>query len=103
MKPDLLLADEPTSALDNIIALDVMKVLISFVDRFGILLITHETDKLSSVMSDLLSLSTSLSKIQSQLGAKKEVIQEDWDKFDGKHLKEMQNSYNKLIEDCLIV
>ncbi|MDQ5956699.1 MAG: hypothetical protein ACH349_05705 [Candidatus Rhabdochlamydia sp.] len=65
-----------------------------------ILLITHETDKLSSVMSDLLSLSTSLSKIQSQLGAKKEVIQEDWDKFDGKHLKEMQNSYNKLIEDC---
>jgi peptide/nickel transport system ATP-binding protein len=44
MKPDLLLADEPTSALDNIIALDVMKVLISFVDRFGILLITHDED-----------------------------------------------------------
>lgn len=42
MKPDLLLADEPTSALDNIIALDVMKVLITFVDRFGILLITHD-------------------------------------------------------------
>ncbi len=44
MKPDLLLADEPTSALDNIIALDVMKVLITFVDRFGILLITHDED-----------------------------------------------------------
>lgn len=65
-----------------------------------ILLITHETDKLSSVMSDLLSLSTSLSKIQNQLGAKKEVIQEDWNKFDGKHLTEIQNSYNKLVEDC---
>ncbi|HEV3269313.1 MAG TPA: hypothetical protein VGZ69_01540 [Candidatus Rhabdochlamydia sp.] len=65
-----------------------------------ILLITHETDKLSSLMSDLLSLSTSLSKIQNQLGAKKEVTQEDWDKFDGKHLTEIQNSYNKLIEDC---
>lgn len=44
MKPDLLLADEPTSALDNIIALDVMKVLITFIDRFGILLITHDED-----------------------------------------------------------
>lgn len=65
-----------------------------------ILLITHETDKLSSVMSDLLSLSTSLSKIQNQLGAKKEMTQEDWNKFDGKHLTEIQNSYNKLVEDC---
>ncbi|MBI3873490.1 MAG: ATP-binding cassette domain-containing protein [Arcobacter sp.] len=44
MKPDLLLADEPTSALDNIIALDVMKVLIKFIDRFGLLLITHDED-----------------------------------------------------------
>ena len=42
MKPDLLLADEPTSALDNIIALDTMKMLISFLDKFGILLITHD-------------------------------------------------------------
>lgn len=65
-----------------------------------ILLITQETDKLSSAMSDLLSLSTSLSKIQNQLGAKKEVIKEDWDKFDGKHLIEIQSSYNKLVEDC---
>ncbi|KAG6559257.1 hypothetical protein RHABOEDO_001646 [Candidatus Rhabdochlamydia oedothoracis] len=64
-----------------------------------ILRITHETDKLSSVMSDLLSLSTSLSKIQNQLGPKKEVTQEDWNKFDGKHLIEIQKSYNKLVED----
>lgn len=42
MKPDLLLADEPTSALDNIIALETMKMLISFLDKFGILLITHD-------------------------------------------------------------
>ncbi len=44
MGPDLLLADEPTSALDNIIALDVMKLLISFSDRFGLLIITHDED-----------------------------------------------------------
>ncbi|MDD2697836.1 MAG: ATP-binding cassette domain-containing protein [Arcobacteraceae bacterium] len=44
MKPDLLLADEPTSALDNIIALDVMKVLITFTNKFGILIITHDED-----------------------------------------------------------
>ncbi len=44
MKPDLLLADEPTSALDNIIALETMQMLIKFLDRFGILLITHDTD-----------------------------------------------------------
>ena len=44
MKPDLLLADEPTSALDNIIALDVMKILISLSERFGILLITQDED-----------------------------------------------------------
>jgi len=44
MKPDLLLADEPTSALDNVIALDVMKLLIKFLDRFGILLITHDEE-----------------------------------------------------------
>jgi peptide/nickel transport system ATP-binding protein len=42
MKPDLLLADEPTSALDNITALETMKLLIGFLDRFGILLITHD-------------------------------------------------------------
>ncbi len=42
MKPDLLLADEPTSALDNVTALEVMQLLVKFLDRFGILLITHD-------------------------------------------------------------
>jgi peptide/nickel transport system ATP-binding protein len=51
MKPDLLLADEPTSALDNVIALDVMKLLIKFLDRFGILLITHD-DEMATWCSD---------------------------------------------------
>jgi len=40
--PDLLLIDEPTSALDNIIALDSMKLLLTFLDKVGILLITHD-------------------------------------------------------------
>ena len=51
MKPDLLLADEPTSALDNVIALEVMQLLISFLDNFAILLITHDED-LASWCSD---------------------------------------------------
>lgn len=51
IKPDLLLADEPTSALDNITALETMKILISFLDRFGILLITHD-EALASWCSD---------------------------------------------------
>ncbi len=44
MKPELLLVDEPTSALDNIIAYDVMKLLIKFLDSCAILLITHDLD-----------------------------------------------------------
>lgn len=44
MKPDLLLVDEPTSALDNIIAYDVMKLLIKFLDLYAILLVTHDLD-----------------------------------------------------------
>ena len=51
MKPDLLLADEPTSALDNVIALDTMKMLVGFIDKFGILLITHD-NTLASWCSD---------------------------------------------------
>lgn len=42
MKPDIILADEPTSALDNIIALDTMKILITLLDKVGILFITHD-------------------------------------------------------------
>lgn len=44
MKPDVLLVDEATSALDNIIAVDVMKLLLKFLPNFGILLITHDLD-----------------------------------------------------------
>lgn len=51
IKPDILLADEPTSALDNIIALETMQMLIKFLDRFGILLITHD-NSLASWCSD---------------------------------------------------
>ena len=43
-KPDIILADEPTSALDNITALSVMKLLLKFLDRIGILLITHDRE-----------------------------------------------------------
>ncbi len=44
MKPDLILCDEPTSALDNVIQLDVMKLMLKYLDRVGILLITHDMD-----------------------------------------------------------
>ena len=47
IKPDLLLVDEPTSALDNIIAYDVMKLLITLLDKCAILLITHDLDMAS--------------------------------------------------------
>lgn len=42
MKPDLLLIDEPTSALDNITAVEVMKLLVKYLDYCAILLITHD-------------------------------------------------------------
>lgn len=51
MKPALLLADEPTSALDNVTQLEVMRVLVKFLDRVGILLITHD-ESLASWCSD---------------------------------------------------
>ncbi|MRI58452.1 MAG: peptide ABC transporter ATP-binding protein, partial [Epsilonproteobacteria bacterium] len=44
MEPRLLLADEPTSALDNVTQLKVMKLLLRYLDRVGILLITHDLD-----------------------------------------------------------
>lgn len=42
MKPELLLVDEATSALDNVIAYEVMKLLIKYLDKCAILLITHD-------------------------------------------------------------
>ena len=51
MKPKLILADEPTSALDNVTQLEVMQLLVKFLDRVGILLITHD-EALASWCSD---------------------------------------------------
>ena len=51
IKPDLILADEPTSALDNITQLEVMKLLLKFLDRTSILLITHD-ESLASWCAD---------------------------------------------------
>jgi len=56
MKPDLILADEPTSALDNIIALDTMKMLIGFLDNFGILLITHDEELAKWCSDDIINI-----------------------------------------------
>ncbi|RXJ86112.1 ATP-binding cassette domain-containing protein [Arcobacter sp. CECT 8985] len=42
MNPKLLLVDEATSALDNVIALEVMQLLIKNLNRCAILLITHD-------------------------------------------------------------
>lgn len=42
MKPKLLLVDEPTSALDNVIAYEVMKLLVKYLNNCAILLITHD-------------------------------------------------------------
>ena len=44
MKPDLLLLDEPTSALDNVIQLEVMAMLIKYLDTTAMLLITHDVE-----------------------------------------------------------
>lgn len=58
MKPDLLLADEPTSALDNITQLEVMQLLMRFLDVVGILLITHD-EHLAAWCSDrIISINT---------------------------------------------
>lgn len=44
LKPDLLLVDEPTSALDNIVAYEVMKLLLSLLENSAILLVSHDLD-----------------------------------------------------------
>ena len=44
MRPELLLLDEPTSALDNILQLEAMKMIVKNLDKFGVLLITHDHD-----------------------------------------------------------
>ncbi|WP_375722981.1 ATP-binding cassette domain-containing protein [Arcobacter sp. KX21116] len=58
MKPDLLLVDEATSALDNIIALDVMKLVLKFLPNYGILLITHDMHLASWCSDEIIKLDT---------------------------------------------
>ena len=62
MKPKLLLIDEPTSALDNIIAYDVMKLLITFFDYFAILLVTHDLDMAKWCSDKIIRLETDARK-----------------------------------------
>ncbi len=57
MKPQLLLLDEPTSALDNIIALDVMRMLLTHLDQMGMLLITHDKDLASWCSDEVIEIS----------------------------------------------
>ncbi|ADG92452.1 ABC transporter related protein [Arcobacter nitrofigilis DSM 7299] len=58
MKPELLLVDEATSALDNIIALDVMKLVLKFLPNYGILLITHDMHLASWCSDEIIKLDT---------------------------------------------
>ncbi|WP_072682571.1 ATP-binding cassette domain-containing protein [Arcobacter sp. LA11] len=57
MKPELLLVDEPTSALDNIIAYEVMKLLVKYLDNCAILLITHDMTLASWCSDEIINLS----------------------------------------------
>lgn len=56
MKPELLLVDEATSALDNVIAYDVMKLLIKYLDKCAILLITHDMTLASWCSDEIINL-----------------------------------------------
>ena len=57
MKPELLLVDEPTSALDNVIAYEVMKLLVKYLDNCAILLITHDMTLASWCSDEIINLS----------------------------------------------
>jgi peptide/nickel transport system ATP-binding protein len=59
MEADLILADEPTSALDNVVQLDVMKLLMKFLDHIGVLLITHDDDLATWASDRVISLTHS--------------------------------------------
>lgn len=56
MEPELLLVDEATSALDNIIAFDVMKLILKFLPNYGILLITHDMNLASWCSDEIIKL-----------------------------------------------
>ncbi len=65
MKPDLLLADEPTSALDNVTALETMQMLVGFLNRFGILLITHDKNLASWCSDKIIDIET-IAKVENE-------------------------------------
>lgn len=56
MKPDLLLLDEPTSALDNVIQLEVMRMLMKYLDNMGMLLITHDMELASWCADEIITI-----------------------------------------------
>lgn len=62
MKPDLLLIDEPTSALDNIIAMEVMKLIVEQLENCGILLITHDMSLASWCSDEIINLNNILER-----------------------------------------
>jgi peptide/nickel transport system ATP-binding protein len=62
MKPDLLLVDEPTSALDNIIAMEVMQLIIKQLENCAILLITHDMSLATWCSDDIINLNKILEK-----------------------------------------
>lgn len=62
MEPELLLVDEATSALDNIIALDVMKLILKFLPNYGILLITHDMSLASWCSDEIIKLENNETK-----------------------------------------
>ena len=61
--------------------------------------ITEETNQLSDVQDDLINLQRILSKIQAELGSKKDLSPNDWKKFDKSLLKQLKDTYNKLCKD----
>lgn len=62
MKPKLLLVDEPTSALDNIIAMEVMKLIVNQLENCGILLITHDMSLASWCSDKIVNLNETLER-----------------------------------------
>ena len=69
MAPELLLCDEPTSALDNITQLETMKFLMQFLDRVGILLITHDLDLARWACDRIVDLTETPGQIPQRIGA----------------------------------
>lgn len=63
MHPEVLLVDEPTSALDNVIALEVMQLLMKFLHKCGILLITHDVALASWCSNSIINLNKDLEHI----------------------------------------